>query len=322
MAERAIVGSPPSSLAASCTARPRMLGRRNIPAGPYKARSLSPKPAATNRLTCVRQCRAADATAANQTPTHVMPSRYAGSSLLSEQIRISTPDGEFGAYMARPGWQTAAATAAPMIPAPVIIVIQEILGVNAGMRQAADEFAEAGFIAICPDLFWRLEPGVELSDDIPADWEKGVALYQRFDLNAGVRDIAAAITAGRSVQGASGKVGVMGFCLGGLVTFLAAARTDMDAAVAYYGGNTDQHLEEAGAITCPLMMHLAGADEYISPAAQQAIKAALAGHPRVEIYDYPGRNHAFARNGGQHYDAADARRANGRTTTFFRTHLG
>ncbi|WP_020651534.1 dienelactone hydrolase family protein [Massilia niastensis] len=227
---------------------------------------------------------------------------------MSEKLTVQTPDGSFDCYVARP--------AAPG-PHPVLIVIQEIFGVNAGIRSIADDYARKGYIAVCPDLFWRTEPGLSMSEAKEGDWAKGIALYQAYDVDRGVQDIAAAISAVRTMDDASGKVGVTGYCLGGLMTFLSAARTDADAFAAYYGGGTDKYVDEAENIGAPLLYHLAGEDEYIDKAAQAKITGALAGKENVEVYTYPGRNHAFARPGGNHYDDADARLANGRTDAFF-----
>jgi len=229
---------------------------------------------------------------------------------MSETITIATPEGNFAAYLARP----AAASA------PAIVVCQEIFGINADMRQTCDELASDGFLAVCPDLFWRLEPGVELSDK--TDWDKAVALYEAFDLNTGVADVMATMKAVRTLRGASGKVGLMGFCLGGLLTFLAMCRHSLDAGVAYHGGKTEQYLVEAPGLTGPLLMHLAEEDEFISKDAQRAIIAALKDKPNVTIHTYPGCSHAFARHGGTHYDAAEAQQATARTLNFFRSNLG
>jgi carboxymethylenebutenolidase len=232
---------------------------------------------------------------------------------MSEQLSIHTPDGDFNCYVARPA---AAATAAP-----VIVIIQEIFGVNAGIRSIADGYAAKGYIAIAPDLFWRAEPGLDLDATNPADLAKGFAMYGSYDVAKGVQDIAATVTAARLLPGASGKVGVTGYCLGGLLTFLSAAGTDADAFVAYYGGGTDQHLDRVASIKRPLLYHLAGADAYIGPDAQQAIRASLAGKPDTEVHVYPGCEHAFARPGGEHADVAAATLANARTDTFFQRHL-
>ena len=229
---------------------------------------------------------------------------------MSEIVTVTTTDGKFTAYLSRP----------TATPAPVIVVVQEIFGINADMRQTCDELASNGFMAICPDLFWRLEPGVELSDK--TDWDKALALYKAYDINTGVLDVMATMKTARTLFGASGKVGLMGFCLGGLMTFLTAARHSVDASVAYHGGRTDEFLAEAPGVTDPLLMHLAEEDEFISKEAQRAIIAALKDKPNVEIYTYPGCSHAFARHGGAHYDAAAARVAADRTLSFFRLHLG
>lgn len=230
---------------------------------------------------------------------------------MHEQIQISTPDGTFTAYVARPQ-----ATAAP-----VIVVIHEVFGVNADMRQSCDELAAQGYLAICPDLFWRMEPGVDLSDRTEAERAKGLALYTAFDLDAGVIDIAATVKAARAMPDSTGKVGLVGYCLGGLMTYLTTARVGTDVAVAYYPGNTDKHLEEADRIASPLIVHLAEEDEYISKDAQQQISAALKDRSEVQVYRYPGCHHAFARHRGISYDAAAASLANGRTDAFLAMHL-
>ena len=230
---------------------------------------------------------------------------------MKDRITIEGRDGAFGAYMARP----------KTLPGPAVVVLQEIFGVNMDMRETCDELAAQGFIAVCPDLFWRQEPGLDLNRWSDAEWKKGLALYAAYDRDKGVRDIVDTAHAAGQLEGASGKVGVMGFCLGGLMTFLTAAREKIDAAVAYHGGDTEKYLDEADKITAPMLMHLAEEDEFISKEAQTKIKAALSNKPNVEIYSYPGCNHAFARHTGTHYNAAAAAKANGRTWQFLHDHL-
>jgi carboxymethylenebutenolidase len=230
---------------------------------------------------------------------------------VNRTIDVQTPDGTFQAYIARPA----------VLPAPAIVVIQEIFGVNADLRDTCDELAAHGYLALSPDLFWRMEPGVDLSDQTDAEWKKGFALYTAFDYGAGVADIASTMQLARSLLGASGKVGLMGYCLGGLMTFLATARRGADASVIFYGGNTEKHLNEAKAIKSPLMMHLGEEDEYISKEAQQAIISALAGNDLTQVFTYPGCSHAFARHRGIHFDKDAAQLANGRTADFFQLHL-
>jgi len=230
---------------------------------------------------------------------------------LGERITITTADGAFDAYMARP----AAAKA------PAVVVIQEIFGVNQVMRDITDGLAGQGYLAICPDLFWRIEPGIDITDQSEAEWKRAFELFNAFDVETGVGDIAATIAQVRADPACSGKVGAVGFCLGGLLAFLTATRTDADAAVAYYGVGIEARVAEAEKLANPLMLHIAEQDQFVPKEAQAVILAALQDHPCVEIHTYPGRDHAFAREGGEHYDAADARTAGGRSLTFFAKHL-
>lgn len=230
---------------------------------------------------------------------------------MSQSLSVKTADGTFEAYVAMP-----AAT-----PAPVVIVVQEIFGVTAGIRQIADEMARDGYIAVAPDLFWRFSPGIELSEHSEADWQTAAGYYTRIDLDKAELDVEATIAAARTLPEANGKVGVMGYCFGGLLTFLTAARGKVDAAVEYYGGRTEEFVQRGANITTPLLMHLAGEDEFMSKDAKATIQQVLAPNPNVEIHIYPGRNHAFARPQGDHYDEADATKANDRTREFLKRHL-
>jgi carboxymethylenebutenolidase len=230
---------------------------------------------------------------------------------MSETLSISTPDGTFDAYVAYPS----------QAQAPAIVVIQEIFGINGDLRETCDAYAQQGYVAICPDLFWRIEPNVELTDRTEAEWQQAFKLYNAFDVNKGVEDIAATIGFARALPQVKGKVGSLGFCLGGLLSYLTAARTDIDASVSYYGGGTDQHLGELPKIKVPLLLHLAEEDEFIPADARNRVLAAVQGHSNIEAYTYPGCHHAFARNQGKHFDAAAAQLANGRTAEFFKKHL-
>ena len=230
---------------------------------------------------------------------------------MGETIIIDTPDGSFGAYVAKP--------VSPK--APAIVVIQEIFGVNAAMRAITDDFAREGYLAICPDLFWRIEPGIDITDQSEAEWKRAFELFNAFDVEAGVKDIDATIDHIRADPACSGKVGTVGFCLGGLLAFLTAARTDADASVAYYGVGIEKYTAEADKLAQPLLLHIAEEDQFVPKAAQQLILSALKNHPQIEIHTYPGRDHAFARRGGEHYHAADAAAAQERTLAFFKKAL-
>ena len=231
--------------------------------------------------------------------------------MAGQTLEIQTPDGAFSAYVAKPA-QT---------PAPAVVVIQEIFGVNQVMRDICDDYAAQGYLAISPDLFWRIEPGVDITDQSEAEWKKAFELMNSFDPDQGVRDIRAVIDTIRGHADCSGKVGAVGFCLGGLLAFLTATRTDADASVSYYGVGIEQRTGEAERLANPLMMHIAEEDQFVPKAAQELILGALKNHPQVQIHTYAGRDHAFARKGGEHYHAADAKTANERTMAFFKANL-
>ncbi|MBV9510814.1 MAG: dienelactone hydrolase family protein [Caulobacteraceae bacterium] len=229
----------------------------------------------------------------------------------AETVTLATPDGSFTAYVAHPA----------ISPAPAVVVIQEIFGVNAFVRETCDKLAANGYLAVAPDLFWRIEPGIDLTDKTDAEWKRAFELYNAFDVDAGVKDIAATIDWVRGQSTCNGKVGAIGFCLGGLLAYLTATRTDSDGTVAYYGIGIEKFAAEADKLTNPLLLHIAEEDEYVSKETQAQILSNLKNHPQIEIHTYPGRNHAFARTGGAHFDAADAALAEGRTLTLFKKAL-
>jgi carboxymethylenebutenolidase len=223
-------------------------------------------------------------------------------------VTVEGPDGAFAAYLARPSGA----------PKAAIVVIQEIFGVNAVMRELTDGFAAQGYLAICPDLFWRIEPGVDITDKTQEEWQKAFALYGQFKPDTGVADIQATID---HVRSEAGKVGCVGYCLGGLLAFLTAARTDVNASVSYYGVGIDQVAGEMANVGAPLMLHIAEEDKFVSKEAQAAILAAAKDRAGIEAHTYPGLDHAFARMGGEHWDEAGATLANSRTASFFAAHL-
>ena len=230
---------------------------------------------------------------------------------MMDRITIEGRDGAFAAYIARP----------KTLPAPAVVVLHEVFGVNADIRKTCDELADQGFIAAAPDLFWRQEPGVDLSVTSDADWQHGLRLYQAFNRDAGVGDIKDTVEVVAKLPGCTGKVAVQGYCLGGLMVFLTAVRHSVDAAVAYHGGDTEKYLNEVDGLHAPLLMHLGEEDEFISRAAQAEIKAALARKPNATVYSYPGQRHAFSRHGGAHYNAVAAALANERTVEFLHQQL-
>ena len=221
-------------------------------------------------------------------------------------------DGEFTAYRATPAGT----------PKAAIVVIQEIFGVNAGIRRKCDTLAEAGYLAIAPDLFWRLEPGIELDPDIKPEFDRALELMGQFDQDEGIADIEAAVRAVRSELGDGSKVGVVGYCLGGRLAFMTAARTDVDASVGYYGVGIDGLLGEKHAIAHPVLLHVPEEDHFVDKDAQAAMHAGLDDHPKVTIYDYAGEDHGFATEFGERRSDASAKLADERTAKFFAEHLG
>jgi carboxymethylenebutenolidase len=229
---------------------------------------------------------------------------------MGEWVQVQGRDGAFRAYVARPAGA----------PKAAVVAIQEIFGVNAVMRGKADWLAREGFLGVAPDLFWRLGKDIDITDQSEAEWNQAFDYFKRFDLDSGVADIQATIDFARGQVG-GGKIGAVGYCLGGLLAYLTAARTDADASVGYYGVNIPAFLSEAANIKKPLMLHIAGKDGFVPPDAQNQMKDGLAGNALVTLQDYPERDHAFTREGGKNYHADDARVADGRTIAFFRQHL-
>ena len=230
-------------------------------------------------------------------------------------ITIDSADGgDFSAYLATPG----------AVPAAGIIVIQEIFGVNKVMRDLCDSFAAAGYLALCPDLFWRIEPGVQLTDQSQDEWDRAFGLMNAFmpDFEKGVGDIQATITHLRGHQGCSGKVGAVGYCLGGSLAYASACNTDSDVSVGYYPVQIENSLDYAGNISKPLMLHIAEADGFCPPEAQAKIKDALGANDHITIHTYPNVDHAFARIGGANYNAEAAVQADERTQAFLAANLG
>lgn len=235
------------------------------------------------------------------------------------KIKALDEDALFGAYVAKPIGEAKAA----------IIVIPEIFGVNAGIRQKCDNWADAGYLAVGIDIFWRFAPGVELDPDVEAELQEAFGYFQTFaDTNGSdtaVKDIEATIHAIRHGElGAAPieKVGCVGYCLGGRLAYMAAARTDISASVGYYGVMIETMLSESHAIANPLMLHIPTADHFVGPEAQAAIHAGLDGHPKVILHDYVGLDHGFAAEMGDRRDEAGAQIADSRTAAFFAEHVG
>jgi carboxymethylenebutenolidase len=219
--------------------------------------------------------------------------------------------GTFKAYMSRPS-----APPPGIKQMPGLVLIQEIFGVNEVMRNLADDYARQGYIVLCPDLFWRKKPGIQLTDKTQQEWDIAFALYRGFDEAKGVEHLGSTMDELRRTPGCSGKVGAVGYCLGGKLAYLMSTRTTIDCSVGFYGVGIDASLTEASKIRKPLMLHVAEDDQFVPHDVQDKIVAALGKQPQITLHKYANVNHAFAREGGKHFNADAARVANKRTTDF------
>src|SRR5689334_17441605 len=207
----------------------------------------------------------------------------------TQSIKVKLRDGEMGAYLAIPD----------KTPAGAIIAIMEIWGVNDTMRHHAHEFAEAGFVCLVPDLFWRQEPGVELSDHNPEHVKKAFDLYYDFDYDLAVRDMEDTWHFLQKLPECNGKVGAVG----------------------YYGTYIEHRIKEAKNLHRPFVLHMAMKDRWVQAEVNDLLERRLAPNPLVTIHKYPGADHAFARKGGKTYSKPEADRALALTVDFFKQHL-
>jgi carboxymethylenebutenolidase len=222
--------------------------------------------------------------------------------MASITIKAADGSGSFQAYVLEPQTQ----------PAGAVVVIQEIFGVNQAKRDTCAWVADMGFIAVCPDLFWRIEPGIDITDKTEAEWKQAFDLFGKFDKAKGIGDLKATLAAARTLPNANGKAGTMGYCLGGLLAFMMAEQSDADVNISYYGVGLDNLLGDLGKVTKPLVVHIADLDEYFPAEGRAMVAAATKDHPRIACYSY-NANHAFARINGVHWDGRSATIANGRS---------
>ena len=227
---------------------------------------------------------------------------------MSDMLIEAADGGSFSSYVARPkqGAYQGETTGA-------VVLIQEIFGVNQVMRETADWVADLGFIAVCPDLFWRIRPGVDLTDKTQAEWQEAFALMNAFDQDKGVEDIIATLAAARWISGGNGRTGTMGYCLGGRLAVMTALRADADVNVSYYGVGLDQFADELDKVSKPLLLHVAENDQFFPAEGRARLLAAATGNTSIHAWTYPNADHAFARVGGTHWQGRAAAIANGRS---------
>ena len=226
---------------------------------------------------------------------------------------IGGREGEFAVHVASPHSNSVGA----------IIVLQEMFGVNAFMRRTVAALADQGYLAACPDLYWRQSPGEDLSDGNPSEIEHALALLEALDQEAALRDIADTCSYLRARIGAAGKIGAIGYCLGGTLAYLSVVRSLVDCGVSYYGSGIHNYLDQRDAIERPLLLHVPDRDRTAPADAADRIAETFANHPYVQVCVYEGLDHAFARTGTQYFryvpDAADL--ANKRTAAFLSEQL-
>jgi len=204
---------------------------------------------------------------------------------------------------------------------PGLILLHEIFGVNQHIRDLADTYAEEGYVVLAPDLLWHIRPGIELGHS-GEDFKTALTYRDRFDVERAVLDIRDTLQALRANRACTGKVGAIGFCMGGLLAYLAAARLPVDAAAAYCGVGIENHLGEAKAIRCPIALHFGSEDEFVPATARAAIKQAQAENDDAEVYVYRGAGHSFDDRRGKTFDRSAASLAHSRTIGLLRRAIG
>jgi carboxymethylenebutenolidase len=223
--------------------------------------------------------------------------------MAGKTINITTKTGKgFTGYLATP----------KETKAPGIILIQEIFGVNSHIKSVADLYAKAGFVVLAPDVFWRVQPGVELGYS-PEDVQKGMGLIQKCDQEQILTDLGSAVETLRAQSQCSGKIGAVGYCLGGSLAYRLACHDLVDCAVGYYGGNIEKYLDEAKNLHCPIMLHFGAKDAHITQSTVDKIRTALDGKGHVEIFVYEDADHGFNCDQRKSYDRESTMLAYGRS---------
>lgn len=232
------------------------------------------------------------------------------------QIAATDGAGSFAAYHA-PARGTHAAG-----PVGVVVLIQEIFGVSDSLKTIADEVAGLGYHVLAPDLFWRQTPGVNLSDKTKEEWDAAFKLLGGFGQQLGIADLKATVAVARTLEGANGRVATMGYCLGGRLAMMMAIQSDADLNISYYGVGLDGLIPDFGAITAPLVVHIADEDNFFPAEGRAKVVEAAKAHPAITTHVYPRADHAFARAGGTHWDTRSAWIANGRSAEALAATLG
>lgn len=229
----------------------------------------------------------------------------------SSTISITSHDGQqFDAYLSLP----------PTGHGPGLVIIQEIWGVNEHIKAVADQYAMDGYVVLAPDVFWRQEANVDLKYD-ETDTPKAFQLMTNLDEAHAVADLVSTANALRARPEVTGKLGSIGFCMGGRLSYQLAASGAVDAAVCYYGGGIQNQLDKAPAVKCPILFHYAALDGYIPATAVADVKKAFAGRANAQFHVYEGVDHGFNCWGRPMYQQRAAALARGRTLAWLSEQL-
>ena len=231
-----------------------------------------------------------------------------GAGVTTRRLLVPSPDGgELSGHLAVPASGSG----------PGVVVLHEVFGVTAYVRGVCARLADLGYVALAPELYWRLEPEVDIDEASPGGVPRALGLMRRLDLDLAAGDAGAALRHLRGLEEVGGhKAAVLGFCLGGGIAYLVAARSDPDAAVSYYARTVPDRLGEAGRVRCPMLFHFGAADEFIPADRRAAVRHAFAGHT-AEFREHGGAGHAFDNDAMPHlYHAGAAAEAWRQTADF------
>lgn len=222
----------------------------------------------------------------------------------------SSDGGSFQAYVSLP----------PTGMGPGIVLVQEIFGVNEHIRGVADQYAMDGFVVLAPDVFWREAPRVELGYD-DAAMARGRALKGNLNFDSAIQDLVDSTAALRALPQVVGKVASLGYCMGGLLSYLLAASGRVDAGICYYGAGIEARLDQEACITCPMLFHFAEQDQLIPVSAVKTVSRTFASHADAWVQTYPGVGHGFNCWARTAYNQQAATLARGRTLEFLSIYL-